>query len=356
MRNRSLFTLALWLAGVLLTQDIHAQNYSRWSLPEGALARLGKGRISWGERTLAYSPDGRRLAVATSVGIWLYDAGTGAEIDLIPAPGRNIRSLAFSPDGQTLASGSGDETIRLWDVATLQQQAVLEGHTGGVSSVAFSPGGQALASGGADATVRLWDVATAQQQALLEGHTDVVVSVAFSPDGRTLASGGGDDTIRLWDVATAQQQTVLEGHTNRVESVAFSLDGRTLASGSADGTILLWDMAPYVIPTAVASFSPSLPLQTALLANYPNPFNSNTYMPFRLHQPASVRLSIYDVRGALVRNIDVGQRAAGQYLAGAGAIRWDGRDHRGRRVASGVYLYRLQAGPFSQVRKMLLVK
>ena len=69
-----------------------------------------------------------------------------------------------------------------------------------------------------------------------------------------------------------------------------------------------------------------------------------------------MRLTIYDVRGALVREIDLGYRAAGQYLTSTGAAYWDGRDHRGERVASGVYLYRLQAGPVAQVRKMLLVK
>ena len=98
------------------------------------------------------------------------------------------------------------------------------------------------------------------------------------------------------------------------------------------------------------------PPQTALLANYPNPFNPETYIPFQLHSPAPVHLSIYDVRGALVRELDLGYRAAGPYLTSTNAAYWDGRDQRDQRVASGVYLCRLQAGPVAQVRKMLLLK
>lgn len=101
---------------------------------------------------------------------------------------------------------------------------------------------------------------------------------------------------------------------------------------------------------------PALATQTALLANFPNPFNPETWLPFQLHAPAPVRLSIYDVRGALIREIDLGYRAAGQYLTSTSAAHWDGRDQHGQRVASGVYLYRLQAGPVAHVRKMILIK
>ncbi len=154
----------------------------------------------------------------------------------------SVYGVAFSPDGRTLASGSYDETIRLWDVATGNPLRTLERHTDAVYSVAFSPDGKTLARGSYDDTIRLWDVATGNRDGTLEGHTNYVRSVAFSPDGQMLASGSDDDTIRFWDVATGNPLRTLEGHTDSVRSVAFSPDGQMLASGSSDDTIRLREL------------------------------------------------------------------------------------------------------------------
>ncbi|MDE0396869.1 MAG: hypothetical protein OXL96_03590, partial [Candidatus Poribacteria bacterium] len=151
-----------------------------------------------------------------------------------------VGSVVFSPDGMILASGSGDHTIRLWDVSTRTEVATLIGHTEGVSSIAFSPDGTILASGSWDHTIKLWDMTIRRNVATLEGYTGV--SVSFSYDGTMLASGSWQN-IQLWDVSTRTEITTLKGHTGWVFSVAFSPDGMLLASGSDDGTIKLWDVS-----------------------------------------------------------------------------------------------------------------
>ncbi|MYD59788.1 MAG: hypothetical protein F4W91_01985 [Gemmatimonadetes bacterium] len=234
-------------------------DYPTWHLPNAAIIRLGKGHISYGDRAVAFSPDGQRLAVASGIGVWIYDVATLRELALFTGHTSYIYSVAFSPDGTMLASGSNDQMVKLWNMDKGENIATF--HTArSVSSVAFSPDGKILASGSGewDGTVKLWDVTTGRNIATLLGrYTGFIYSVAFSPDGTMLASGLFDDTfmgktVDLWNVETRQNIATFEGHTAFVNSIAFSPNGTTLASGSGDGTVKLWDMA---MRTNTATFS-----------------------------------------------------------------------------------------------------
>ncbi|MEW5989185.1 MAG: AAA family ATPase, partial [Chloroflexota bacterium] len=207
-------------------------------VPTGAVARLGKGQVNG----LALSSDGDYLAVASSVGVYVYEAYTLAEI-WSSSTEDWVLSVALSPDGDILASGLGNNTVILWDVATGQILTTLRELAGEVWEIAFSAEGDILATGSDDGSILLWDVASGQLIRKLPGHPAWVRSVAFSPDGRLLASGSLDMRARLWDVASGELLYTLPGHTEAVHSVAFAPDGQTLATGSWDGTVRLWNVA-----------------------------------------------------------------------------------------------------------------
>ena len=261
-------------------------DYRTWHLPAPATARLGKGAMGEGDRAVALSPDGSFLAVASYIGVWVYDADTsrplallstassvhsvafsagvtlasgldngtvvlwdvetGASIGTLRHAERRVTSVVFSPDGTRLASGSWDQVVKVWDIESRREVGKWEAQrTSDILyflSVDFSPDGRWLASGFEDGTVRLWDVATRTEVASLEGHTDRIASVSFSPDGGLLASGSSDGTVRLWDVSRRTEVAVLRGRAGPVHSVSFSPDGAALASGSWDRSVRLWDV------------------------------------------------------------------------------------------------------------------
>ena len=176
-----------------------------------------------------------------------------------------ISSIAFTSDSKLVASGSGDNTIKIWDVATGAQIRTLTGHTKSVTSVAFSPDGRLLASGSNDYTAKIWDVSTGKLLHTLSRHSMPVQSVAINRDGSILATSSIDKLIVLWDLASGREIRSLMGHSGNVSSVAFGPNGKILASSSWDKTVKLWDTSTgdviQTLPAGIAlmsvAFSPN---------------------------------------------------------------------------------------------------
>ncbi len=209
--------------------------------------------------TIALSPDKQILASGShdqTIKIWNLQTGklicTFGNLLTWGAHKETVSCLAFTPDKQTLISGgldrtihslisgSLDGTIKFWNLQTREKPRTLKASSG-VKFIAISRDGQFLASVGWDGKVRLWHIDTGEVLHTLEGHSYSVSCFTFSPDGRTLASAGSyDRTIKLWNVHTGKEFHTLTGHDNAVSCLAFSWDGQTLISGSQDKTIKLW--------------------------------------------------------------------------------------------------------------------
>ena len=232
--------LLLFVASTFFVPNVFAQSYTQWDLPEGAKARLGKGSAGG----LKFSDDGNRLMVRNSVGIWVYDAHKGVELDLLTD--NLLDYLAVSPDGGTVAGWGRDDKVYLWNVADREKKVTLRGDTSKVRSMTFSPEGRIVAGGTIDDKVVLWDVDTGTRTATLIGHTRSITSLAFSPDGTILASGSWDETVRLWDVATVTHKGTLTAHTEGISNVTFSRDGRTFVSSTFnEDKVILWDVGTW---------------------------------------------------------------------------------------------------------------
>ena len=230
-------------------------NYRQWHLPEGATARLGKGEL----HDIKFSPDGTQLVVATSIGIWHYDAQTGKEIALIPHP-KKVKVLAFSPDGTTLATGEAEyqgteSAVRLWDMETGTSLSAFVGKWKEIKTLAFTADGAELVIAGGTSEwceeISIWNPTDNTHQEnvvdLTHNQGSPGLMLTLSADGRFLASVGESNhesayAVELWDINTGHQVTTLRpASTKPISAVAFSPDGKTIATTNSE-QIQLWDI------------------------------------------------------------------------------------------------------------------
>jgi WD40 repeat protein len=192
---------------------------------------------------LAFSPDGKLLALGVSTGISIYDTATRKEVYPFKRTKAAVPGLAFSSDSRRLVSaGASDPAVKVWDLAGKEPMEIrLLSNSN--AFVAISRDDKLIASSGWDHTIKLWD-AEGKDVGTLRGHKGYVWKVVFSPDGRYLASASWDSTVKIWDVAARAEVCTLRGHAGTVWSVAFSPDGKRLASASGyagRGEIKIWD-------------------------------------------------------------------------------------------------------------------
>ncbi len=190
---------------------------------------------------LAYAPDGRSLATASSDGyvkLWHPD---GYPLATLGEGGESITSVAYAPDGRHLLASSFDGQLRLWALGERSPRLIwqIPAHTGPIYSAQFSPEGRQLVTAGEDGTLKRWNLA-GELLATLRGHEEGVRWASFSPEGTQLASAGKDGTVRLWSL-TGEVQAILRGHEDKVAQVNFSPDGRWLVSAADDGLVLIWE-------------------------------------------------------------------------------------------------------------------
>jgi WD40 repeat protein len=222
-----------------------------WNPDKGQLLQLHdyQGRV----HCLAISSTGLTLACGSSdTAIYLWNARNGKTIGRLKGHADLVSSVAFNPSLTQLASASPDKTMRLWELGLFwglkrQPEIRWRGQPDYTPyrccDLAFSPGGTMLVTGNSDSSIRLFNADGGKGRGQLPGHNGPVRSFAFSRNGRTMASGSDDTTVRIWDVLAGQSLQRLEGHTSPVSSVAFSPTDKVLAAGSISGKVIVWQIA-----------------------------------------------------------------------------------------------------------------
>ncbi|RKU09262.1 hypothetical protein C6501_15645 [Candidatus Poribacteria bacterium] len=246
MKKISFLILTLLLIKFQIIPSVSAQDTMNQNSQRFVKNRLGKGWI----RDLEFSPDGKQFAVATTIGVWIYNSHTGEIENQFEGYMGGVYAISYSPDGKYIAAAHDDHTIRLWEPQNkIQDDLVpaLRGHRGEIYAVTFSHDhtGSMLASASADKTIRLWKPHTSDDNEKLVAilpYNDFVRTVEFSLDNKMLAGGSDDGVIQIWDAGTGDRIYEFNEHTDSVQEVHFSIDRTQLVSVSLDGTAILWSL------------------------------------------------------------------------------------------------------------------
>jgi WD40 repeat protein len=212
-----------------------------WSLGPGQDALIFKAPEF--VRSVSWSGNGERLAIATFTTVKVWDVNRGEELFSFSDKLNPMASVCSSPDGKRLVRNNVDGTLQVWDVEEKKRLHQCRGHSGPVRCVSWSPDGKYIASGGEDNKVKVWEALTGQEVVSLEGHTAPVLCVCWVPDSKRLASAGFDNTARIWNVATGKETINALKHPSYVQSVCWKPDGQRLASAAFAHNVTVWDAA-----------------------------------------------------------------------------------------------------------------
>ena len=321
---------------------------------------------------VVFSPSGRWIGAANYRGdIVILDSENPEKIQRVDRKIENdslyFQYIAFSDnDEYFVASGRTGQNnnriplIRLWkrvgNTFVLEYTEFGQGFNSTPAFTTLDDGTTVLAAPGEE--IQIWKLLPKKLELLTTLNGDGPVQ--FSPDGRYLFANQ-EEYLQIWDWKTNRPIR----HSSYPSYDSLSQDGSVLMSYDYDSTeqYLIWDtksllsFLPYPVEPKGKQFVTLGQIKkNQLLQNFPNPFNPETWIPFKLADKSDVTIRIYTPTGQLVRSLSLGIMSAGDYSSQSQAIYWDGRNDKGERVSSGVYLYTINAGDFSATRKMLIRK